>query len=249
MRTKIECVEGIILSETNYSESSKILNILTKEYGLIGVLSRGCRNLKSKLRSSSRKLIYGKFNIYYKKDGLSTLINVDIVNSYKNILSNLDKISYATYILDLTYQVIKQSDRNDIFDILRSSLEKIEQDFDEAVITSIIELKYLDYLGVMPNINECSICGSKEGIITLNGKVGGFLCKHCYQNEFIVKEITIKLIRMFYYVDIDKISKLQVKKENLKEINRFLHEYYDEYTGLYLKSKKILEKITNLVES
>ena len=29
----IESFEGIIISETNYSESSKILNVLTKEYG------------------------------------------------------------------------------------------------------------------------------------------------------------------------------------------------------------------------
>ena len=43
---KIETLEGIILSETNYSESSKILNVLTKEYGLIGVISKGCRNIK-----------------------------------------------------------------------------------------------------------------------------------------------------------------------------------------------------------
>ncbi len=249
MRAKIECVEGIILKETNYSESSKILNVLTKEYGLLGILSRGCRNMKSKLRASSRKLIYAKFNIYYKKDGLSTLISTDIINSYKNILSNLDKISYATYIIDLTSQVIKQSDKKEIFDILRSSLEKIEEGLDEAVITSIVELKYLSYLGVMPNIDECSLCGDKENIITLSGKAGGLICKNCYNDEYIVKEITIKLIRMFYYVDIDKLTKLQVKKDNLKEVNRFLQEYYEEYTGLYLKSKKILEKIKNLVES
>lgn len=249
MRAKIECVEGIILKETNYSESSKILNVLTKEYGLLGILSKGCRNMKSKLRSSSRKLIYAKFNIYYKKDGLSTLISTDIINSYKNIVSNLDKISYATYIIDLTYQVIRQSDKKEIFDILRSSLEKIDEGLDEAVITSIVELKYLHYLGVMPNIDECSICGNKTNIITLSGKVGGLICSNCYNDEYLVKDITIKLIRMFYYVDIDKITKLQVKKDNLKEINRFLQEYYDEYTGLYLKSKKILEKIKNLVES
>lgn len=249
MRAKIECVEGIILKETNYSESSKILNVLTKEYGLLGIVSRGCRNMKSKLRSSSRKLIYAKFNIYYKKDGLSTLISADIINSYKNIISNLDKISYATYIIDLTYQVIRQSDKKEIFDILRGSLEKIDEGLDEAVITSIVELKYLHYLGVMPNIDECSICGNKTNIITLSGKTGGLICNNCYNDEYIVKDITIKLIRMFYYADLNKITKLQVKKDNLKEVNKFLQEYYDEYTGLYLKSKKILEKITNLVES
>ena len=61
----IEKVKGIILSETNYSESSKVLNVLTKEHGKIGVISKGCRNLKSKLRSVSMKFTYGYFNIYY----------------------------------------------------------------------------------------------------------------------------------------------------------------------------------------
>ena len=35
----IESFEGIIISETNYSESSKILNVLTDKYGLIGIMS------------------------------------------------------------------------------------------------------------------------------------------------------------------------------------------------------------------
>ena len=60
---KIESFEGIVLSETNYSESSKILNVLTKEYGLIGIMSKGCRNMKSKLRGVSRKLINGTFHV------------------------------------------------------------------------------------------------------------------------------------------------------------------------------------------
>ena len=75
---KIECVEGIVLTDVNYSESSKILNVLTKEYGLIGIISKGCRNMKSKLRGVSRKLVYGKFHIYYKENSLSTLISVDV---------------------------------------------------------------------------------------------------------------------------------------------------------------------------
>ena len=46
---KIEEVEGIVLSETNYSESSKILNVLTPKYGLLGIMSKGCRNMKSSI--------------------------------------------------------------------------------------------------------------------------------------------------------------------------------------------------------
>ena len=50
---KIDSFEGIILTETNYSESSKILNVLTEDRGVIGIMSKGCRNIKSILRGVS----------------------------------------------------------------------------------------------------------------------------------------------------------------------------------------------------
>ena len=64
----IEEVEGIVISVTDYGETSKILNVLTKKYGIIGVISKGCKKLKSDLRSVSDRLTYGKFNIFYKEN-------------------------------------------------------------------------------------------------------------------------------------------------------------------------------------
>ena len=243
---KIESVEGIVIGETNYSESSKILNVYTKEHGLIGIMSKGCRNMKSKLRSVSRKLIHGTFNIYYKDNGLSTLISVDIINSFSKIVMDLEKIGYASFILDLVKQVVKENDEEKLFNILISSLVKIEEGFDPQVITNIMEIKVLDFLGVKPCIDNCAICGSDKGIVTLSSHMGGYICKNCYTNEGLVSDKTIKMIRMYYYVDIDKITKLSVSKEVTNEINRFLDDYYERYTGLYLKSKDFLKKITSI---
>ena len=246
---KIECVEGIILSETNYSESSKILNILTKEHGLIGIISKGCRNMKSKLRGVSRKLLHGKFNIYYKENSLSTLINVDVINSYSKIIMDLEKVSYASFIIELTSQVIKQNNDDNIYELLKDTLNKIEEGFNPLVLTNIIELKLLDYLGVMPNIDSCSICGSSKNIVTIDSTSGGYICRNCYNNEPLVSEKTIKLIRMFYYVDIKNINKLEVSSDTIKEINKFLDDYYDRYTGLYLKSKNFIKRINHLTSN
>ena len=243
---KIESIEGIILSETNYSESSKILNVLTKDHGLLGIMSKGCRNMKSKLRGVSRKLLYGTFHIYYKENGLSTLIGVDVINSFSNILMDLEKISYASFILDLTNQVAKQNDSDEIFDLLKDTLIKIEEGLNPLNLTNILEIKILDYLGVTPSIDACSNCGSDKQIITLSSDKGGYICKNCYQNEPLVSDKTIKMIRMYYYVDIKNISKLDVSSEVTKEINQFLEDYYDRYTGLYMKSKDFMKRIRKL---
>ena len=240
---KIESCEGIILSETNYSESSKILNVFTKEFGLIGIMSKGCRGMKSKLRGVSRKLIYGTFHFYHREKGVSTLIGVDVINSFNNTLTDLMRVSYASFILDLSLQVIRQNDDPEIFDLLKDSLIKIEEGLDPLVITNIVELKILDYLGVSPNIDSCSICGSDKNIVTLSADHAGYVCGDCYKNEGLVSEKTIKMIRMYYYVDIKNITKLSVSEKVSNEINRFLDEYYDRYTGLYIKSKDFIKKI------
>ena len=243
---KIKSVLGIVVSETNYSESSKILNILTEDMGRIGVISKGCRNIKSKLRGISRKLVYGTFHIYYKENGVSTLISVDILNSFPKMLMNLSAISYASYIVELIDQVVKQNDENSLFTLLVDALEKIEEGLDPLVITNIVELKALEYLGVRPNIDYCSICGSDKAIVTLSSDMGGYICSECYRNEVLVSEKTIKLIRMFYYVDIKKITKLEVGDLAKKEINSFLDQYYSQYTGLYLKSKNFIQTVNQV---
>lgn len=246
---KIESFEGIVLTETNYSESSKILNVLTNDRGIVGVMSKGCRNIKSKLRGVSRKLVYGTFHVYYKENGLSTLIGVDLINSFSKSMMDLEKISYCAYLLDLAHQVVKQNDDNEIFELLKDTLLKIEEGLDPLVLTNILELKLLDYLGVRPSIDACSICGSDKAIVTLSSDSGGYICRNCFNNEGYVSEKTIKMIRMYYYVDIKNISKLDVSSEVSREINLFLDMYYERYTGLYLKSKDFIKKISQLSES
>ena len=91
--------EGIILGETNYSESSKILKVLTKDYGMISIMSKGCRNIKSKLRSVSTIFTYGDFHLYYKEQGISVLTGVDIKNTFLRLQSDIEKISYASFLL------------------------------------------------------------------------------------------------------------------------------------------------------
>ncbi len=240
---KLESVKGIILSETNYHESSKILNILTEEYGMIGVISKGCRNMKSKLRGVSRKLIYATFHISYKEQGLSTLISVDLIASFSKIVMDLEKVSYASFLIDLVQQAVKQSEEKEIFFLLRDTLLKMEEGLSPLVLTNILQLKLLDYLGVHPSIDCCSVCGKTTNIVSLSASSGGYLCKDCYTNEGIVREKTIQMIRMYYYVEIKNITKLEVSEEVSKEINQFLDDYYDRYTGLYLKSKHFMERI------
>ncbi len=237
----LEEIEGIIVKEIPYSETSKIIHVYTDK-GIISVMCKGAKTLKSPFRATTLKFTYAKFYIIYKENKLSNLKSVDIIKPLSKIKNDIILLSYLNYITELTTQVIKQTNTN-LYKEYINAILKIENGLDPLIITNILEIKYLDYLGVGLNLNSCVSCGSKTNIITIDGDRGGYICTNCYQNELIVDKKTIELIRMYYYVDIKSISNLNISDKVKNEINYFLNTYYDRYTGLYLKSKNFLKKL------
>ena len=247
MASNILKVNGFILAETPYGDTSKIIKVFTKEYGLISMMAKGAMNIKSKLRSSTLKFTYGVFNIYYKEDKLSTLVSVDIINPLKKIKGDILLISYLSYLSELINQVLKQTkEYEQIYDDFISCVLKLEEGLNPVVITNILEVKLLDYLGVGLNLTSCIMCGSKKDIVTLSSEKGGLICKNCYTDEKRLPLSIVRTINMYYLVDIKSIDKIVIPDNIINDINRFLTGYYDDYTGLYLKSKDFLKTIAKL---
>ena len=181
----IEKVEGIILSTTPYKESSKIINLYTKKYGLISLIAKGANRLKSNLRALTLNYTYGYFYIYYKENKLSLVTQIDLIDSFSFIKNDIILISYMTYLCDLTKQILKEGNDEELYDNLINSIKKINEGLDPLIITNIFEIKALDYLGVSPNLDSCVICNSKKDIITLSSIKGGFLCQNCNKEEIL----------------------------------------------------------------
>ena len=236
-------VEGFVLTETPYGETSKIINVLTREYGLIGIMCKGAKSLKNRYRVPTMKLSYSRFSIIYKENKLSTLISADVINPLKTIKSDILLVSFLTYITELTNQVIKQSNDHKIYDDFIKIILKLENGLDPVVLTNILEIKYLEYLGVLFNLDECVICGDKKNIATFDPDKGGYICSNCLTNELIVDKKIIKMIRLYYYINIDSIKEIKVDEETKNTINKYLDLYYERYTGLYLNSKDFLKKL------
>lgn len=233
-------VEGIVLSETPYGETSKIINLYTKEKGLIGIMCKGAKSLKSPFRAGTQTLSYGVFCLNYKEGKISTLRSVDIINPLKEIHNDLDKMVIVSYLTKLIVQVVKQNNNKKIYDLFISTILKINEGFDETVLCNILEIKLLPFLGVTLCLDGCIRCGSKKEIVTIDASYGGLICKNCYRNEQIIDLRVVKLLRMYYYIDIGSIENIKVDAKLKKIINKFLTDYYDSFTGLYL-DKKVLE--------
>lgn len=233
-------VEGIILKETLYGETSKILQVLTKEFGLISIISKGASSYKSNLRFLSLPFLYGKFLINYKKDKLSTLKGGKALKLYGSGSNNIEIYAYMSYICELTYKVLQENNDKSIFDILKNSLDKINDGLSHSVIKNIVEFKYLDYLGITPNLSICQKCMKPIEAFAIDGKIGGFVCVNCYNNERKVPNDFLKILNRYQNVDISEIKEIKISKENEEIVNEFLREYYQTFSAIHLNSENLL---------
>ena len=238
-----ECVEGIILYVTPFKESSEILQVLTKEYGLIGLLCRGSKKVKSKFLNKTRIYNYAKFFINHKTEGLSLVKEIDVIDYFTYFHQDITLITYLSYLGNLTYQVVKQDNDPEILNLLLIILKKISAGLDPLVLTNILEIKYLKYLGINLNLDSCIKCGKNDHIKTINGLVGGLICSACYQKEYIVSLKTILMIKNYQHIDVEKIKEIKISPIVKTEINLFLSNYYATFTGLYVKNKELLNKL------
>lgn len=233
-------VEGIILKETLYGETSKILQVMTKEYGLISIIAKGASSYKNNLRSLSLPFLYAKFLINYKKDKISTLKGGKIIKLYGSGSSNIKTYAYISYLCELTYKVLQENNDKSIFTILKSSLDKLTEGFNENVIKNIVEFKYLDYIGITPDLSMCHKCMKPAKVYAIDGKIGGFVCQDCFTNERKVPNDFQKILKRYQDVDISEIKEIKLSKENEELVSDFLKEYYQTFSAIHLNSENLL---------
>ncbi|MFV8826689.1 DNA repair protein RecO [Alkalihalobacterium sp. APHAB7] len=242
-------VEGIVIRTSDYGESNKIVTLFTREMGKIGVMARGAKKPKSRLAAVSQLFIYGTF-LVQKSSGLGTLQQGEIIQSYREVRNDLLRASYASYIVELTDKLTNDRERNPfLFELLMQTLHYIDEEVDPEILVRLYEVKMLFVAGIGPQLNNCASCGSVDGEFSFSIGEGGFLCHRCSAKDPYRLKIspgTIKLLRLFYHFDLNRLGNISVKKETKQELKQVLNSYYDEYSGLRLKSRSFLDQLEKM---
>jgi DNA repair protein RecO (recombination protein O) len=130
--------------------------------------------------------------------------------------------------------------------LLHQTLNYLNEGYDQDILMNIYEMKMLNVMGLNPTLNQCSVCGSTDGHFSFSIREGGFICHRCLDKDpyhLKISQATVKLLRLFYFFDISRLGNISIKKETKIELKKVISTYYDEYSGLYLKSKKFLDSM------
>jgi DNA repair protein RecO (recombination protein O) len=245
----LQRVEGIVIRTTDYGEANKILTLYTRELGKIGMMARGAKRPKSRLSSISQLFTHGQF-VFQKTSGLGVLNQGEMIKSFRDLRSDIFLTAYGAYIVELLDKLTDQNDINPyLYELLFQTLNYMDEGYDYEILTRIFEIKMLKVAGIGLQVDGCCHCGTTEGEFSFSVKEGGFLCHRCLhvdERTIKINSGTVKLIRLFYYFDLNRLGSISVKQETKEQLKQVVEAYYNEHSGLYLKSKRFLSQLDKM---
>lgn len=177
---------GIILNSHDLGESDKILNIYTKENGLLRAVAKGSRKALSKFGGKVDQFSCCYFHFASGKN-LSTVCDCEQINSFSLLRSDLHRLTNAVLFLEIVsnFAYEDEHDSHHIYALLYESLNNLQNSTmpDKDSITFIS--KFLSLHGYKPQFDTCVHCSNEqqvmnnESLYLYSSILGGVLCIEC----------------------------------------------------------------------
>ncbi len=179
-----EKTTAIVLRTVEFSETSLIVNLFTREFGKIGALAKGARRLKGPFESALDLLALCRIVFLHKSsEALDLLTEAKLLRRFRPPGRELLSLYAGYYVGELLSELTDDCDPHpELFDLADETLDALAAG--EAVPRRVVrfELGALRLLGHMPSLENCVECGAAveaAGRIAFGQLDGGVLCRNC----------------------------------------------------------------------
>ena len=172
---------GLVLRETAYKESSKILTILTGTQGKLTVTAHGALRRNSKLAAATQLLALSEMTLFCNRDRW-TMTEARSVELFRGLQLDVEKLALGSYFAELTEAVADEDSPNQVLlPLCLNSLFALSEGVKESTyVKPAFALRLMAASGFEPLISHCVMCGCEEperAILDLQG--GTLYCAEC----------------------------------------------------------------------
>lgn len=238
---------GIVLKQTVFGESNRMINIFTTEYGIIRAAVYGAGSIKSGKGAACQIFSFSEFELKKSGGDLYTVQSVSPIETFFGLAEDIVKFSLAAYLAEIT-EVAVGGD-NPEREVLRLFLNTLyalcRNTADVQKAKCVYELRLMTILGYRPRLTKCVKCGSIKEITAFSAKDGGIICKACGGCGVPIGKSTADAIKYIVAAEDKKMFSFTASEEVLKRVGKIAEEYVkyqldaDFQSLLYLKKMMV----------
>jgi DNA repair protein RecO (recombination protein O) len=175
---------GLVVRTHDWSETSRIATIWTREFGKVRVLAKGGRRLKSNFEVALDLLTVCSIVLLRKSSGgLDLLTEARAEERFGGLRRDLRALYAGYYVAELLGDGTQEYDPHPaLFEFSLDTLRKLAAGGDVAGLVSAYELGWLGELGLRPVLERCAACQMDRlaaGPLMFSPIAGGVVCPTC----------------------------------------------------------------------
>lgn len=160
----IEKTTGIVLKVVDFSETSCVVTLYTRDFGKVTALAKGARRLRSPFEGAIDLLACCRIVFLRKSvDKLDLLTEAKLQRRFRSASTDLSRFYVGLYVIELVSLLTDPAESQpELFDLVSTTLQDIDTDPSPTLLTVELlafELKLLAMLGHQPSLFDCVGCG------------------------------------------------------------------------------------------
>ncbi len=149
--------EAVVLHAFDYGETSRIVRLLTRQHGVIGVMARGARRPTSTFGATLQPTSFLQTVYYYRSQrGLQTLKETSYAVRFKRLSSDIERLTLGLRVVEVARAVIEEGEAHPLMlDLVVGALIHIDQAEDNAAnAVPWLQLHLASLLGFAPDVQR-----------------------------------------------------------------------------------------------
>jgi DNA repair protein RecO (recombination protein O) len=191
--------EGVVLRRVDYGEADRILTVLTREHGKIGVIARGVRKANSRMAAHTDLFARSRMQLARGRGDLDVLTQAEAIGSTVP-LADARRAACASVCAELADRVLETNHPDaETFDLVVEALidcTDVARDPRAALVW--LSRRMIDRLGYAPRLHECPSCETPllEASAWFSAVAGGLLCPRCATSDPGSVECSVRVIKV-----------------------------------------------------
>ena len=248
-----EKATALVLKLVEFSETSLVLTLFTREFGKIQGLAKGGRRLKGPFESALDLLALCRIVFLRKSsEALDLLTEAKLLRRFRPADRDLGSLYAGYYVAELLNDLTDQYDPHpELFDLAEGTLAALAAGEPVVLYTARFELGMLRLLGHLPSLTTCVECGRE---VSLSGRVafgqlhGGVLCSRCREGKREVASVSAGVLRLLQQLaqpESRTWQRLDIPPQSRGELRGVLNRYLVHLLGRKPRMHQYLGTLTS----
>ena len=186
-----EKTDAIVVRLVNWSESSCILTLLTRDFGVISAVAKGAHRLNGPFESALDLLAVCRIVFIAKSsDALDILTEAKLTRRFRSGSRDLLRLYVGYYLAELIHALVEPGPTTtELFELTEQTLLLLDEA--QPIHATLLqwELQLLRLLGYLPSLQVCACCGGEVPPQTSHPfaiMAGGLVCDTCLPGQRMV---------------------------------------------------------------